>query len=126
MTIAAYNSIGIKATSITGGQSNTIGGVLKQLANVTSKSSQDWIGNGQLEGIVAIKSADVDIPVSRRLVLIDETTSLVVATQWSNPTTGYYIFTRLSLIKTFTILTYDNNHVYGAVVAENLTPDIMP
>ncbi len=126
MTIEAYNSINVKAIRVTGGQSNTIGGVLKKLANITSSGSQDWRGNGQLEGTVAIKSADVDIPGSRRLVLIDETTNSVVATQWSNPITGYYIFTRLSLIKTFTILAYDNDHVYGAVVAENLTPDVMP
>lgn len=78
-------------------------------------------GNGRVVGTVKRDSTPTDIPLQRRVRLHQERGGLLVRETWSDPVTGAYEFTWIDEFETYTVLTYDHEHDYRAVVADNLT-----
>lgn len=67
-----------------------------------------------------------NVAVSRRLRLIRDVDGRMVRETWSDAATGAYSFTYVRGDTTYTVLAYDYEHAYRAVVADNLVPEIMP
>ena len=81
-------------------------------------------GNGQITGTVKEKGQP-DQPLVRQVLLYSENTNLLVAETWSDAT-GNYRFEFIDPAQRYTVVSYDHEHVYRAVIADNLTPELMP
>lgn len=82
-------------------------------------------GNGVVNGTVKEKSTPSNIPLYRRVRLIDQRSGNMVAETWSNATTGAYTFANIDRSRKYTVVSYDHTGFYRAVIADNLTPDLM-
>ncbi|CAN5857436.1 hypothetical protein BH11PSE13_BH11PSE13_12100 [soil metagenome] len=96
----------------------------------TYLSQRDWLLSGIGEGIGRIngvieEDGTPDFPVWRRTRLMRDRDGLLVRETWSDPLTGVYDFTYIDETEKYTVLSYDHNHNFRAVVADNLTPDLM-
>ena len=85
----------------------------------------EFSGNGRIAGTVK-EDGTPDVPVKRRVRLHREQDGLLVREVWSHPTTGAYIFDHIDATKQYTVITYDYEHDYRAVIADNITPEAMP
>lgn len=81
-------------------------------------------GRGRVRGTVKEK-ATPSFAVHREVRLIRERDSRCVRSQWSDATTGAYDFTNIDETVKYTVSTYDYEHDYRAVVADNITPELM-
>lgn len=88
---------------------------------------KDWnySGLGRIFGTVKEKDTPSNIPVHRRVRLYRDFDGQYVAETWSDATTGEYEFANIDMAHRYTVLTYDYEHDYRAVVADNLQPDLM-
>ena len=86
-----------------------------------------WIcgGQGRVPGTVKKDADPADLPLRRRVRLIREIDGRVIREAWSDAATGEYLFTGVSEHETYTVISYDHTHEYRAVVADNITPDVM-
>lgn len=66
-----------------------------------------------------------DQPLERRVQLISENTRLLVAETWSDAN-GDYRFEVIDPTQRYTVVSYDHKHLYRAVIADNLQPQLMP
>jgi hypothetical protein len=82
-------------------------------------------GNGRIVGTVGIKGSP-NTPVQRRVRLIDEKTGLLVREVFSDPVTGAYEFLYVAMDHKYTVMTYDYENNYRAVVADNITAEFVP
>jgi hypothetical protein len=82
-------------------------------------------GNGRIVGTVGIKGSP-NTPVQRRVRLIDEKTGLMVREVFSDPVTGAYEFLYVAMEHKYTVMTYDYENNYRAVVADNITAEFVP
>lgn len=82
-------------------------------------------GKGRIYGTTKVKGTP-DYAVRRRVRLIREVDGMVVREAWSDAVTGAYSFDNISTQYKYTVLSYDYEHNFRAVVADNLTPEIMP
>lgn len=82
-------------------------------------------GTGRISGTTKAKGTP-DYAVRRRVRLYAENTGLLVREQWSDAASGAYSFDRISTDYKYTVLSYDYEHNFRAVIADNLTPDPMP
>lgn len=83
-------------------------------------------GRYRIASTVKAKGSPANIPLHRRVQLIRERGSLVIRETWSDPVTGDYVFDNISGDYTYTVVAYDYTHNYRAVIADNLTPELMP
>lgn len=83
-------------------------------------------GLGQITGTIAEVGVPANQPLSRKVVLIDEITGICAGSMWSDPQTGAYRFYHLNMGRKFTVVAYDYQNLYRAVIADNLTPEPMP
>jgi len=83
-------------------------------------------GTGRITGTVKEKANPNNLPLHRKVLLLDEATRAVVRETWSDATTGAYTFNNVAMQATYTVMTFDYLHNYRAVIADNLTPEIMP
>lgn len=67
-----------------------------------------------------------NVPVHRRVVLINERSRRVVRETWSDPVTGEYRFEGIRGDVTYTTMAYDYTNNKRAAVADNLTAERMP
>lgn len=81
-------------------------------------------GNGVIAGTVKEKGSP-DQPLMRQVLLISENARTLVADTWSDAN-GNYRFERIDPAQRYTVVSYDHLHLYRAVVADNLRPDLMP
>ena len=65
------------------------------------------------------------VPVGRLVRLHDQKTGEIVRQVWSDATTGAYSFTGLRLT-TYYVVSFDHTNTFGAVIADNITPEPMP
>ena len=72
------------------------------------------------------KGPQVDLPVSRRVLLIDERANFVVRETWSDPATGAYAFLHINPEIQYLVISYDYQQNFRAAVADNLTAEPMP
>lgn len=92
------------------------------------QKSRDYIhgGAGVITGTVKIDTTPVDIPLRRRVRLHREVDGMLVRETWSDEGAGAYTFTDINPAYTYTVIAYDYAHDYRAVVADNLTPEVLP
>lgn len=84
-----------------------------------------WHGGfGKIEGTTKIDGTP-DYAVSREVRLIVERSGLCVRSMWSDPITGEYSFENIDPAEKYTVISYDYEHNFRAVVADNVTPDAM-
>lgn len=99
--------------------------MFKQMgADVRRVNRTDYGGRGRVSGTVKIKGTP-DYAVRRRVVLLRDIDAVCVGETWSDPLTGAYQFDSLDLTQRYTALAYDYEHNYRAVVADNLTPELI-
>lgn len=82
-------------------------------------------GFGRIAGTVK-EDGTPDVPVKRRVRLHREQDGLLVREVWSDPATGAYSFDHIDATKKYTVITYDYEHDYRAVIADNITPEPIP
>jgi hypothetical protein len=82
-------------------------------------------GNGRIVGSVAIKGSP-NAPVQRRVRLFNEKTGVLVREVFSDPVTGAYEFLYVSMDHKYTVVTFDYDNNYRAVVADNITAEFVP
>lgn len=83
-------------------------------------------GRGRIVGTVKEKNTPTNIPLKRRVVLLSMPGSRAIRETWSDPTTGSYAFTEVAMDRVYTVVSYDHTGIYRGVVADNLTPELMP
>jgi len=79
-----------------------------------------FAGRGVIAGTVKQKGLQAEVPVSRRVLLIDERAHVVVREAWSDAQTGAYRFEQLNPELRYQVIAYDHEHQYRAVVADSL------
>lgn len=89
-----------------------------------SKRLQDYYygGDGTIAGHTYVQSGGDKTPVSRRVRLFAKPHGAAIAETWSDSTTGYYEFTRLSTKYKYFVLSFDHTGANETVVGDNLTP----
>ncbi|MBS0402812.1 MAG: hypothetical protein JSS18_10070 [Proteobacteria bacterium] len=83
-------------------------------------------GIGRVHGTVKRQDTPANMPLKRRVRLVRERDGLVVRELWSDPATGAYDFRYIDELQTWTVVAYDHEHNYRAVIADNLTPEVPP
>lgn len=84
-----------------------------------------WGGSGRVSGTTKVKGTP-NYAVRRRVRLHREVDGMLVREQWSDATSGAYSFDSVDATKKYTVITYDYEHNFRAVIADNITPDPMP
>lgn len=82
-------------------------------------------GDGRITGTVKRKDTPLNVPLRRRVVLLNNFDHRKVREVWSDAATGYYEFTGVARLRTYTVVSYDHTGQYRAVLADNLTPERM-
>lgn len=83
-------------------------------------------GRFYIENVVDIFNSPDNIPVSRRVVLMDERSRRIVRQTWSRASDGFYRFDNIRGDRAYSVVAYDHLHNYRAVIADNLTASPMP
>ena len=83
-------------------------------------------GRGSIPGTVKRDADPTDLPLRRRVRLHREADGMLVRETWSDATTGDYLFTDINPALKYTVISYDHEHNYRAVVADNITPEVLP
>jgi len=81
-------------------------------------------GDGRIDATVKEKGTP-DMPLRRKVRLVRERDGTVVRETWSDPVTGAYSFTNINRNERYTVISYDYEFNYRAVIADNLQPDAM-
>lgn len=81
-------------------------------------------GIGRVRGTVKEKGSP-NSPVYRKVRLLRERDGLQIREMFSDPLTGAYDFTYVDELVSYTVISYDFNKSYRAVIADNLTPELM-
>lgn len=81
-------------------------------------------GRGRVAGTVKEKGTP-DMPVRRKVWLLDERSGFVARELWSHPATGAYSFDNIDESRKYTVISFDYEHDLRAVIADNITPSLM-
>ena len=90
-----------------------------------TNSAQYSPGNGRLANKVEIKAFPSNTPAGRRVVLHRHTDGKPVAETWSDATTGSYAFENIDEKQKYYVVAFDHTGSYRAVIADNLTPEVI-
>ncbi|MFZ2990900.1 LamG-like jellyroll fold domain-containing protein [Ideonella sp.] len=82
-------------------------------------------GVHKLTGHVSIDSTPTDMPVARRVLLLDERDNRVIRQTWSRASDGYYEFLWILGGRRYSVLAYDHTNNYRVVGADNRLPEPM-
>jgi len=82
-------------------------------------------GRGRIVGTVKEKHTPSNIPLKRRVVLLNANDNRAIRETWSDPVSGVYEFSEIDHRRKYTVISYDHTLTYRAVVADNLSPDLM-
>lgn len=80
-------------------------------------------GRGKIYGTVKIKGTP-NYAVYRKVRLFRDIDGLCIDEKWSDPTTGNYEFLGVDETLKYTVISYDYQNNFRAVIADNLTPEI--
>lgn len=83
-------------------------------------------GTGFIHSTVKRDGDPIDLPMRRKVRLMRERDGRVVGETWSDAATGAYEFNYIDPAERYTVLAYDHEHNFRAVVADNLTPLVAP
>ncbi len=78
----------------------------------------------KVAGNVAEKSSPTNLPVARRVMLLEDRSHRIVRETWSDAS-GNYEFLNVKGDAQYTVIAYDHRYAYRAVIADNLTPELM-
>jgi hypothetical protein len=81
-------------------------------------------GGGKIVGTVKVAGAP-DVPVSRRVRLIEDRSGRVVDEMWSTPGTGEYAFIYLDMSRAYSVYSMDHTGVHAHVIEGPLYPEAM-
>ena len=87
-------------------------------SSVALSSRLLFAGAGEIRDIVTLGTPAV--PVARRVALLVRRTIRLVATTWSDPVTGEYVFEQLATDIEFVVLALDYERNYNAVIADGI------
>ena len=79
-------------------------------------------GGGRVVGTVERVG---NVLLVRRVRLFRDRDGVCVGETWSNAA-GAYAFTDIDPAERYSVVAYDHEHNYRAVIADNLTPELMP
>ena len=96
------------------------------LRRLTALRNHYYQGKYRITGTVKEKGPQVDVPVSRRVLLLDERANFVVRETWSDAVTGAYTFNHINPEIQYLVISYDYKQNFRAAVADNLTAEPMP
>ena len=96
------------------------------LRRLTARRNHYYHGAYRITGTVKEKGPQVDVPVSRRVLLIDERANFVVRETWSDAATGAYAFHYINPEIQYLVIAYDYQQNFRAAVADHLTAEPMP
>lgn len=82
-------------------------------------------GIGRVYGTVKRKADPANAPLKRRVRLVRERDGLVMREAWSDAATGEYDFRYIDELQKWTVVAYDHVHDFRAVIADNITPDLL-
>ena len=81
-------------------------------------------GQARIWGTTKTKGTPTDTPVRRKVRLFRDRDGLMVRETWSNATTGAYTFTEIDENETYSVVSYDHNNNFRAVIADRITPTV--
>ena len=97
---------------------------IRSAAALKTARDVEFGGSGTVYGTVKRDADPVDLPMRRRVRLFDERSGLLVREAWSDAATGAYSFAGLDASRTYTVVAYDHDRAYRAVIADNMTPEV--
>lgn len=97
----------------------------RNLRKLIGTRNHYYQGTYRIIGTVKEKGPQVDVPVSRRVLLIDERTNFVVRETWSQANTGGYEFNYINPDIQYLIISYDHKHNFRAAIADNISAEPM-
>lgn len=100
-----------------------VGGVSPVTSGVATTDMYDG-GVYKVSGNVAEKSSPTNVPVARRVMLLEDRSHRIVRETWSD-NAGDYEFLNVKGDAQYTVIAYDHRYAYRAVIADNLTPELM-
>ncbi len=83
-----------------------------------------FAGDGVIYGTVKEQGAPANVPLRRKVLLLDETTNIIMRETWSDAVTGAYSFASIDRSRRYTVITYDYLRNYRAVIADNLVASV--
>lgn len=110
---------GIQVTTPLASYGQTIGTVLGRLRGDFQLGALG-LQVGRVQGTTKDKATPSNIPVSERVRLYREKDGLLLREVWSTPGTGAYSFDYIDELETYTVLSYDHDKAFRAVVADGL------
>lgn len=96
------------------------------MADIPSLYDVVWGGKGRIIGTVKIDADPTDTPVGRRVRLVHERSGALVRDTVSDAASGVYLFDNINIDEKYTVITYDYQNNYRAVIADNITPEPIP
>ena len=89
------------------------------------KRDQYFGGKGRVSGTTKEKALPNNIPLKRKVHLIEARTSILLREQWSDATTGAYSFDYVDMSRKYTVISYDHTGAYRPVIADAQTPELI-
>src|SRR5574343_164314 len=97
----------------------------KNLDAFSTNQRNVWYGGrGRISGTVKIKGTP-NYATHRQVVLHRQRDNVPIAAQWSDPVTGAYQFDWFDPNERYYVVAFDYQHSFRAVIADNLTPDLI-
>lgn len=96
-----------------------------KLPDVMPWRDMEFAGNGKVVGTVKEKNTPANTPLRRRVRLVREIDGLQIRETWSDAATGTYEFLQIDERHKYSVISYDHLGNYRAVIADNLTPELM-
>lgn len=87
-------------------------------------SGRGTIGLGVDPGEV-LEQGTPNTPLRRRVWLMRDRDGVIVREAWSDAATGRYSFTEIDETLRYSVIAFDYMHNYRAVIADNLTPEVI-
>lgn len=82
-------------------------------------------GAGRIFGTVKVDSSP-DVPVYRRVWLMNQRDAVVIRETWSDQITGEYEFANIDETQTYSVISFDHTNNFRAVIADSVVPELMP
>lgn len=120
---SAGTGVGVSEASAAASDPTSDG--LPTILNLPGMVDLENSGDGVISGTVKIDGDPLDTPVRRQVILLREPGAFAIRETWSDLVTGAYEFSGINRRYKYTVLAYDNTHSYRAVLADNVTPDLM-
>lgn len=100
--------------------------VIAPLSIVTQKDYSTEGGRGLITDTVKTKATPTNIPTYCKVRLLRDIDSKVIRETWTHPVTGVYTFDNFDEHFTYTVLAIHPTSAFRAVLADRLTPGLMP